>query len=77
MHPIDGEIDEGIATYVSVLRQKGFNTFMSCQGAMPDKTSKHACWAATIGICPFPEKEDYHVYIDEPNNPAVYKEYID
>ena len=76
MNPIDDKVDEAIYPYVSVLRQKGFNTFMSCQGGMPDKTSKHACWCPTIGVCPFSTSKDYRVYTEYPDNNEAYQEYL-
>ncbi len=74
MHPLDNNIDKNIFPYVSVLRQRGFNTYVSCQGAMPDRDSEHAFWCHTIGILPFTGKD--YTYIDNSDNAEVYKEYL-
>lgn len=74
MHPLDNEIDKDILPYVSILRDQGFNTYSSCQGAIPDKESDHSSWYPTIQIIPFDSEE--LVYIDRPDNSEVYAEYL-
>jgi len=47
MHPIEGELDPGIAPVVELLRRKGFNTFASCEGG-----EGHAFTHPTVRIEP-------------------------